>query len=212
MRKLFYASILALAIGIFGCKGEIGPEGPKGETGAAGTKGDTGVAGSAGAKGDTGAAGAKGDPGNSNVISATWTFNRSAVIKYGSIANLQIPGEFVKEPSNFTGLFMAYLTPLDQVFGGFSPNATMVLPHQYLDGAIPSTAFAYRTNFGTYYIAFNLLNPGSSPSNFGYLDSGRFTLRLVWVPASSMRVDANLADSAKGIRFVNGVPVTQPVQ
>ena len=200
---------------MFGCKGDIGPEGPKGEIGAAGTKGDAGTAGAAGtagSKGDTGATGAKGDTGNSNVISTTWTFNRSAVMKYGSFANVQIPAGFVKEPSNFTGLFMAYLTPLDQVFGGFSPDVTFVLPHQYVDMTLPSNAIVYRTGFGTYYMAFSLLAPGNSPSNFSYLDSGRFALRLVWVPASpNLRADANMVDSEKGIRFVNGVPVTQPI-
>lgn len=204
MKRLLYMLIFVISVNLFGCKGEIGPEGPKGDAGVAGNAGPQGT------PGTQGATGPKGDTGNSNVISTTWTFDRTAVGKNGSIAFLQVPSTSVKEPENFTGLFMAYLTPLVTNFDNFSPGATLVLPHNYREGSVPSSVYVYRVDGGSYYIMFKTNDGSNTPTNHSYLNSGRFSVRLVWVPASANGRIGNTPDADNGIQFINGEPVNQP--
>ncbi len=175
-------------------KGDTGPLGPQGEQGVAGEKGDKGDRGEAGARGATGAkgdrgetgargaTGPKGETGNANVLSSTYTFNRTAITQYNGTANLQIPSTHVLEPSGFDGAFMAYLTPLDAPLGEYGAGVTITLPHAWYSNttATMATATAYRTGFGTYYFAINY--QGATSNSFPFLDSGRFSLRLVWIP------------------------------
>jgi hypothetical protein len=206
MKKLLYVLILMLAVNFFGCKGEIGPEGPKGDPGVAGS---LGAAGAPGTNGAPGATGPKGETGNANVISTTWTFNRTAVGKNGAIAYLEVPANFVKEPENFTGLFMAYLTPLETVFDNFNPGVTLALPHNYREGTVPSTVYVYRVSGGTYYIMFKTNDGSNTITNYNFLNSGRFNVRMVWAPASANGRMGKMPDGSVGIQFVNGEPVNQ---
>ena len=168
--------------GIEGQKGDKGDKGDRGEAGARGAKGDKGDKGDRGETGARGATGPKGDTGNANVLSSTYTFNRTAITQYNGTANIQIPSTHVLEPTGFDGAFMAYLTPLDVLFGNYSAGVTITLPHAWYNNttATMATATAHRTSFGTYYFAVNY--QGSTSNSFPFLNSGRFSLRLVWIP------------------------------
>jgi hypothetical protein len=189
MKKLFY--VIAVTVLFLGCEGKEGAPGP------------------AGVQGPEGPQGPKGDPGTSLIVTSTWTFNRNIVTKsVPSLANIQIPAEHIKQPPGFTGLFMAYVTPLDFNFGGYSAGVVLPLPHTYLDGGITSVANVYRTSHNSYYLSFTTMSTTGSPSDFAYLDSGRFALQLVWAPAATARIASNDI-GIKGLRFVNGEVVDQ---
>ena len=188
MKKLLYA--IATAAIFLACEGKEGEPGP------------------AGTQGPQGPQGPKGDPGSVNITTSTWTFDRNTITKSApSLANIQIPAEFIKQPAGFTGMFLAYITPLDIVFGGYSPGAILPLPHTYLDGGVTSVARVYRTSQNLYYLSFTPMS-AASPTNFGYLDSGRFAVQLVWAPAGTARLGSDQPAIAI-LEFVNGEVVNR---
>lgn len=190
-------------------KAEVGPEGPRGEQGERGERGERGEKGEKGDKGDTGARGAtgpagpagptgpRGATGNANVITSTFTINRTALTKTGGTASYTIPQDHILEPANFDGLFMAYLTSIGDFLFGYTAGSRFVLPYNWFDTVESTTLHTsiVRMENGRFIFRMQYMAPSTTRS-FIFLNNGQFSIRLVWIPKAMLaqHQDLDLSD------------------